>query len=104
MKRMFGWFQACGPTLGWHSAPPASSCTLSAILKIADRLDCGLSAQVFDGTVWKRVTGCLVAPMNTSDTVVNKQDSHAWLFGWKNATILQARVGKLRSSTSLPFC
>jgi hypothetical protein len=29
--------------------------------------------------------------MNTTDTDVTKQDTHAWLFGWKNATIFQAR-------------
>ena len=54
-----------------------------------------MAAQVFDGTVWKNVSGCLVAPMLTSDNDPSKRDSHAWLFGWKDASILQVRLKRL---------
>ena len=64
---------------------------LSALLWASGRVSVliTLFAQVFDGTVWKTVTGCRSAPMNTTDTDITKQDVHAWLFGWKNETIFQ---------------
>ena len=38
---------------------------------------------------WQTVAGCSVTPMLTADADVSKRDSHAWLFGWKGATVFQ---------------
>ncbi len=91
-------------TSGRQPAPSVSSCLPSCMLSVTPEALTALPhyhyvaafpQQVFDGTVWHKVTGCLVAPMNTSDADVTKQDSHAWLFGWKNATILQVCCARL---------
>ncbi len=58
-------------------------------------------AQVWSATAgWQKVAGCSVTPMLTADTDISKRDSHAWLFGWKNATVFQVR--RLDSRPSAP--
>jgi len=53
---------------------------------------CPACAQVWSAKAgWQKVVGCSVTPMLTADTDISKRDSHAWLFGWKNATIFQVR-------------
>jgi galactose oxidase len=51
----------------------------------------GKDGEIFDGSRWTMMRGCRVAPMLTNDRGgVFRSDSHAWLFAWKDASVLQA--------------
>ena len=77
---------------GLWSAPNQSAARVRQAVLIAAAHRPVAVLQVWSSSAgWTRVSGCLVAPMNTTDVDVGKQDCHAWLFGWKNATIFQAR-------------
>jgi galactose oxidase len=50
--------------------------------------------QVFNVTAndWELLPEAYLQPMLTNDSQgIYRQDNHAWLFGWSNGTLFQAR-------------
>ena len=55
----------------------------------------GKDGEIWDGTKWSLRRGCAVKPMLTADTQgIFRQDNHAWLFAWSNASVFQAGPSK----------
>lgn len=55
----------------------------------------GKNGEIFNGTSWSLLPGALVKPMLTKDAQgIFRQDSHGWLFGWKNGSVFQAGPSK----------
>jgi galactose oxidase len=57
----------------------------------------GKNGEIYDpsGNGWSLIQNALVSPMLTQDRAgVYRSDNHAWLFGWKNATVFQAGPSK----------
>ncbi|GAB7357643.1 hypothetical protein MBLNU459_g0140t1 [Dothideomycetes sp. NU459] len=55
----------------------------------------GKNGEIFDGESWTLLPGALVKPMLTNDAQgIFRQDSHGWLFGWKNGSVYQAGPSK----------
>lgn len=53
------------------------------------------NGEIWNGNQWTLLPGCEVAPMLTNDRQgIFRQDSHAWLFAWSNASVLQAGPSK----------
>lgn len=51
--------------------------------------------EVFDGELWKELSGCPTEPMETADKMgIYRSDNHAWLFAWKNGSVFQAGPSK----------
>jgi galactose oxidase len=57
----------------------------------------GKNGEIYDvsGNSWSLIQNALVSPMLTADRGgVYRADNHAWLFGWKNASVFQAGPSK----------